>query len=198
MTCDGVIQLVKYEDVSIPVNEGTMPRMKRVSILAVLFFLVFVTANGCGSNEATTAHAPAPAQLPVGSMTKVVQNKILDHVRVLSSDEYEGRKPGTKGEELSVKYIEQQFKQLNLKPGNPDGTYVQQVPLVGITGTEAKPLTLTKGAQKQTIKWSNDVVAWTKHLADGSSIDNSDVIFAGFGVEAPEFNWNDFKDVAVK
>ena len=198
MTFDSVIQLVKYEDISIPVNEGTISRMTRVSVVAVACLLVFVTANGCGRNEATTAQAPAPAQLPVAAMPKIDQNKILDHIRVLSSDEYEGRKPGTKGEELSVKYIEQQFKQLNLKPGNPDGTYVQKVPLVGITGTEAKPLTLVKGAQKQSLKWANDVVAWSKHVVDGASIENSDVVFAGYGVEAPEFNWNDFKDVDVK
>ena len=174
-----------------------MLRMKRPSALAILCLLLLLT-NGCGRNDATTVHAPAPAQLPLGSMPKIDQTKILDHIRVLSSDEYEGRKPGTKGEELSIKYIQEQFKQLNLKPGNPDGTYVQKVPLVGITGAEAKPLTLTKGSQKQSIKWADNVVAWTKHVADGASVEKSDVVFAGYGVEAPEFNWNDFKDVDVK
>jgi Zn-dependent M28 family amino/carboxypeptidase len=175
-----------------------MSGMTRVSVLAVPLVLLCISANGCGRNEATTAHAPAPAQLPVSSMPKIDQNKILDHIRVLSSDEYEGRRPGTKGEELSIKYIEQQFKQLNLKPGSPDGTFVQKVPLVGIKGTEAKPLTLVKGGQKQSLKWAKDVVAWTKHVTDGASIENSDVLFAGYGVEAPEFNWNDFKDVDIK
>ena len=87
---------------------------------------------------------------------------------------------------------------MNLKPGNPDGTFIQKVPLVGITGTEAKPLTVAKGANKTTFKWSDEVVAWTKHVDDGASVENSDVVFAGYGVEAPEFNWNDFKDVDVK
>jgi Zn-dependent M28 family amino/carboxypeptidase len=199
-TGDGVMRLVKYEDISIRVNEGTMSRMRRLHVRAILFgFLSTIFAlNGCGKNETTTAYAPAPAQLPVGSMPKIDQNKILDHIRVLSSDEYEGRKPGTKGEELTVKYLQEQFKQLNLKPGNPDGTYLQKVPLVGITATQAAPLSLTKGARKETLKWSDDVVAWTKHVADGASIEDSDVVFAGYGVEAPEFNWNDFKDVDVK
>jgi Zn-dependent M28 family amino/carboxypeptidase len=170
--------------------------MKRLSALAILF-LVFPALNGC-RNDATTAHAPAPAELPLASMPKIDSQKILEHIKVLSSDEYEGRKPGTKGEDLSVKYIQEQFKQLNLKPGNPDGTYLQKVPLVGITGVQAKPLTVGKGAKKQTFKWSDDVVAWTKHVADGAAVENSDVIFAGYGVEAPEFNWNDFKDVDVK
>ena len=72
------------------------------------------------------------------------------------------------------------------------------MPLVGITGTEAKPLTVTKATQRGTFKWRDDVVAWTKHVADGASIENSDIVFAGYGVEAPEFNWDDFKGVDVK
>ena len=171
--------------------------MKRLSAAAGLFLLGLVTTNACGKNDAATALAPG-TELPLSSMPKIDQNKILDHIRVLSSDEYEGRKPGSKGEELSVKYIQEQFKQLKLKPGNPDGTYVQKVPLVGITGAEAKPLTVTKGTKKHALKWADDVVAWTKHVADGASVENSEVVFAGYGVEAPEFNWNDFKDVDVK
>ena len=136
--------------------------------------------------------------LPVASLPKIDQQAILEHVKVLSSDEYEGRAPGTKGETLTVKYLEDQFKKLGLKPGNPDGTYVQKVPLVGIVGEEARPLTVTKGAQKRTLKWSDDVVAWTKRVGDGASIEDSDVVFAGYGVVAPEFNWDDFKDVDVK
>ena len=170
--------------------------MKRLSAFAIVLLLL-PAANGC-KNTPPTAQAPGLAQLPVGSMPKIDQQKILDHIKVLSSDEYQGRRPGTKGEELSVNYIEGQFKQLNLKPGNSDGTFIQKVPLVGITGTEAKPLTITKGSSKKTLKWADDVVAWTKHVNDGASVENSDVIFAGYGVEAPEFNWNDFKDVDVK
>jgi Zn-dependent M28 family amino/carboxypeptidase len=172
--------------------------MKRLSWLAIVL-LALCPVNGCSKNETPAPQQTAAApQLPVASMPKIDQQKILEHIKVLSSDEYEGRAPGTKGEELSVKYIQDQFKQLNLKPGNPDGTYLQKVPLVGITGTEATPLTLSKGGKKQTFRWSDDVVAWTKHVTDGASVERSDVIFAGYGVEAPEFNWNDFKDVDVK
>ncbi len=168
--------------------------MKRLCALAIA--LLALAANGCNGTKAVEAPAAAPP--PVASMPKIDQQKILEHIKVLSSDEYEGRAPGTKGEELSVKYIEDRFKQLNLKPGNPDGTFVQKVPLVGITGAESRPLTVTKGTTKKAFKWSDEVVAWTKHVTDGASVENSDVVFAGYGVEAPEFNWNDFKDVDVK
>ena len=169
---------------------------RSTALWSVLMTTALVT--GCNKNQPPAAQQAASSPLPVASMPKIDQQKILDHIKVLSSDEYQGRAPGTKGEDLSVKYIQDQFTQLNLKPGNPDGTYVQKVPLVGITGTERKPLTLTKGATKQSLKWSADVVAWTKHVADGAAVENSDVVFAGYGVEAPEFNWNDFKDVDVK
>jgi Zn-dependent M28 family amino/carboxypeptidase len=171
-------------------------RMTRLCFSAILL----ASIAACTSKSETPApqQQAAPPQVALASMPKIDQQKILEHIKVLSSDDFEGRAPGTKGEDLTVKYIEDQFKELKLKPGNPDGTYVQKVPLVGIVGTPVKPLTVTKGAQKQTLKWANDVVAWTKHVADGAAVENSDVIFAGYGVEAPEFSWDDFKDVDVK
>src|SRR5216117_4364356 len=66
------------------------------------------------------------------ALETITPDGLLAHIKVLASDEFEGRAPGTKGEELSVKYISDQFKQIGLKPGNPDGTYTQEVPLAGI------------------------------------------------------------------
>src|SRR5262249_47948651 len=119
------------------------------------------------------------------------------HTKVLSSDEYEGRAPGSKGEELSVTYIAEQFKKAGLKPGNIDGTYYQKVPLVGITPAPA-PLVFAKGSQKQTLKWKDDVAVWRKHVAPSASLDKSELVFVGYGVVAPEFNWDDYKGLDVK
>ncbi len=166
-----------------------------------LCVLVFAAACGGGSEKATTAPAnqPAPApQIPLANLPKIEPTAILDRIKVLASDEYEGRAPGTKGEELTVQYLETELKKLGLKPGNTDGTYIQKVPLVGITAAPTKPLTITKDGSKQVIKWRDEMVAWTKHVADSASIEDSDLIFAGYGVEAPEFNWDDFKGVDVK
>src|ERR1044072_8700474 len=74
---------------------------------------------------ATTAAIPAELKPALDSINA---DDILRHIKELSSDAYEGRGPGTKGEELTVKYITEQFQKLNLKPGNPDGTFVQKVP----------------------------------------------------------------------
>jgi len=176
--------------------------MRRLLLLSALLIAV----PGCGGAPASSSASqpPAPAAsaptapMPLAAMPKIEGGAIMEHVKVLASDEYEGRAPGGKGDELTVKYIESQFTQLGLKPGNPDGTFFQKVPLVGITAKESRPLTLTTGTGQQTFKWGDDVVAWSKHVAATASLQASDVVFAGYGVEAPEYKWNDFKDVDVK
>jgi Zn-dependent M28 family amino/carboxypeptidase len=169
--------------------------------LRVAIFLAAVAA-ACSSEPP----ASAPAQLApstsqhtmIGQLPPLDIDAVLRHTKALSADQFEGRAPGSKGEELTVSYIVDAFKKAGLKPGNTDGTYTQKVPLVGITGAESQPLTIAKGDEKQTLAWKDEVVAWTKHVAPGASIENSELVFAGYGVDAPEYNWNDFKDVDVK
>jgi Zn-dependent M28 family amino/carboxypeptidase len=158
----------------------------------------------CSKNESPSPTTTAPAtvtpttQVSLAQLPKPDAAKILEHIKALSADDMEGRAPGTAGEDKAVAYIESQFKAIGLQPGNPDGSYVQKVPLVGITGTDRQRLTFTKGSQRVEVKWKDDVVAWSKHMTPLVSVEDSDVIFAGYGVEAPEYNWNDFKDVDVK
>ncbi|HVH57241.1 MAG TPA: M28 family metallopeptidase [Vicinamibacterales bacterium] len=162
-------------------------------------FALCVLAAACsGTDDSKPASSAQTTAAKAQPNVTIDQNAILDRIKVLGSDEYEGRLPGTKGEQLTVRYLEDESKKLGLQPGNPDGTYVQKVPLVGITGAQAQPFTVTKGGQKRTFKWSDDVVAFTKRVADTSSIANSDMIFVGYGVTAPEYNWDDFKGVDVK
>ena len=131
-------------------------------------------------------------------MPRIEAQPILEHIKVLSADEFEGRLPGTPGEEKTVQYLEKKFAELGLKPGNTDGSYVQKVPLVGLTPSEAQPLVVSKGAQKRTLKWSDDYVAFTKHVAETSGLANTEMVFVGYGVVAPEYNWDDFKGLDVK
>jgi len=155
--------------------------------------LALLIAIACACSKAPAT----PQQVPLAQLPSVDPQAVLAHTRVLSSDEYEGRGPGTKGEELTVRYLVDQFRMLGLGPGNADGTYIQKVPLVGITPAAA-PLVFQKGSQRRTLEWKDDVVAWTKHVADSASLDRSELVFVGYGIVAPEYNWDDYKGLDVK
>jgi Zn-dependent M28 family amino/carboxypeptidase len=123
---------------------------------------------------------------------------VLEHTKVLSSDAFEGRAPGTKGEERTVAYLVEQLKKMGLQPGNPDGTWMQKVPLVGTTVQGSPALTFRKGAAERRLAWRDDYVAWTKRVVESVSLDASDLVFVGYGVEAPEFRWDDYKGVDLR
>src|SRR5881296_3205770 len=130
------------------------------------------------------------------ALEAITPDGLLAHIKVLASDEFEGRTPGTKGEELSVKYITDQFKQIGLRPGDPDGTYTQEVPLAGI---KSEPrMSFSIGDKTINLKYPDDFVASSAHLQPDIKIDKSDVIFVGYGVVAPEYGWDDYKDVDVR
>ena len=154
------------------------------------YFVAIATFATCiGCSRGSTAPAPALASFS--------GDRLLEHIRVLSSDEFEGRGPGSKGEQLTIKYVEDQFRSAGLEPGNPDGTYLQNVPLVGITPEPKMKLTLTGHGKTLEPKFENDFVAWSKRVTETSSID-ADMIFVGYGVQAPEFQWDDFKGADMK
>jgi hypothetical protein len=130
------------------------------------------------------------------ALEAITPDGLLAHIKVLASDEFEGRAPGTKGEELSVKYIADQFKQIGLKPGNPDGTYTQEVPLAGI---KSEPrMSFTVGDKTVDLKNQDDFVASSARLQPEIKVEKSDVVFVGYGVVTPEYGWNDYKDVDVR
>ena len=162
---------------------------KRVSRLLKFAATVFAL---CGFSSCS--HGPSD---PTAGLAVFTGDRILSHIRTLSSDEFEGRGPGSKGEQLTIKYVEDQFRSAGLEPGNPDGTYLQSVPLVSITPDKNMKLTLAGHGQTLEPKFENEFVAWSKRVTETSSID-ADMIFVGYGVQAPEFQWDDFKGVDVK
>ncbi len=126
----------------------------------------------------------------------ITPDGLLAHIKVLASDEFEGRAPGTKGEELSVKYISDQFRSIGLKPGNPDGSYTQEVPLAGIKSDPK--MSFTVGGSTTELKYPDDYVASSARLVPEIKIDNSDVVFVGYGIVAPEYGWDDYKDIDLR
>ena len=159
-----------------------------------LLCLLIAIFTACKTGEQpASGNAPVPA----GALAAIDTATLLGHIRVLAADSLEGRAPGSPGEAKTVRYLEAQFRALGLEPGNPDGSFIQRVPLVGITPQGAPALTFARDGKRQTLKWRDDFVAWTKHVAASAKLDRSEVVFVGYGVEAPEFNWDDFKGLDV-
>jgi len=178
--------------------------MKTRSFCAILLLISLSLMIACMQAPPTTQ--PANANAPVSMMAvppdlkpafdSIQANDIMQHTKVLSSDEYEGRGPGTKGEELAVKYLTEQFQRLGLKPGNPDGTYVQKVPLAGFA---AQPTaSFSAGGKKIDLDFPKDYVAVSRRFVPESKVENSDIVFVGYGVVAPEYGWDDYKGVDVR
>src|SRR5215510_3638273 len=90
--------------------------------------------------------------MPIADMPNVDSAAALADIKKLASDEFEGRAPGSKGEQLTVQYLTDQFKAIGLEPGNPDGTWTQKVPLVSLTPESEGPLVVKKGGQTKSFK----------------------------------------------
>lgn len=116
---------------------------------------------------------------------------LLEHTKKLASDEFEGRGPGTPGEEKTVRYLEEQFKAMGLEPGNPDGSYVQNVPLVGIRSDVKGSIKV--GANTVALHPLKDFVGVSERLEPTNTVKDSEVVFVGYGVNAPEYQWDDYK-----
>jgi Zn-dependent M28 family amino/carboxypeptidase len=121
---------------------------------------------------------------------------LLGEIKTLASDEFEGRKPGSAGEQKTIAYMQQEFQQMGLKPGNPNGTYLQNVPLAGIT---SKPQTniSVKGKHLDLVN-KKDYIALSSHFDPRVEVKDSEIVFVGYGVIAPEYGWDDYKGLDVK
>lgn len=131
------------------------------------------------------------------ALNSITAEGLAVHIQRLASDEFEGRAPASRGEELTVRYLIEQFQRFGLRPGNPDGTYIQKVPLVGITADPSASLAITAGGKRMMLRYGEDFVAWTRRVVETSRVE-ADLIFVGYGVQAPEFQWDDFKGADVK
>lgn len=119
------------------------------------------------------------------------------NIERLASDEFEGRSPASKGEELTINFLTESFKKIGAKPGNPDGTYLQKVPLVGYTIDTSARLKFSSENGEMSLKFADDYVAWTRRLVDRVDMEG-ELVFVGYGVQAPEYKWDDYKGMDVR
>jgi len=151
------------------------------------------TLLACGPTE-----PPEPQISDLDRASQSIEASDLSkRIEALASDEFEGRAPSSPGEEKTVAYLESEFKALGLSPGNGD-SFVQKVPLVQITASPDCALEVTGPENKRSFKYGEDMMVWTKRVQESVSVADSDIVFVGYGVVAPEYDWNDYEDLDVE
>jgi len=118
-------------------------------------------------------------------------------VEILSSDDFEGRFPASPGEEKTIKFLKEEFEKVGLKPGNGD-SFFQEVPLVEITASPQTKLVVTGGKKPLEFAYGDDFVGVTLRVQEKVAVENSDMVFVGYGIVAPEYQWDDYEGIDVK
>src|SRR6478609_5039148 len=148
-----------------------------------------------GAPRTPSVKLPGPAFV---ALETINPEHIRWHVRFLAHDLLEGRGTGQRGGDLAAEYIATQFAEYGLKPAGDHGTYMQKVPLVGITTLPETQFSLVpKQGEAMNLKPLDEYVAYDQTQQPKSDVD-ADIVFVGYGIEAPEYNWNDYKDVDVR
>jgi Zn-dependent M28 family amino/carboxypeptidase len=158
-----------------------------MKLLALPILAAFALA-ACATTASDSGAPPAAPEFSLATLTTVTQ--------ILSSDQFEGRAPTTPGEERTVNVIAERFRQAGLQPGN-NGSWFQNVPLVEMTATPT-PLRIAGGNGPLAFNHRTDMVANTYQVQPRVSLENSDIVFVGYGINAPERNWNDYAGVDVR
>lgn len=149
------------------------------------------------------AGAAKPAPTPVTPAQKAAARAITEdvlrgHTRFLASDLLEGRAPASRGDRLAQEYIQAQMEALGLEPGAPEGGWIQKVPLVGIVGKVPEKLSVSRDGRSLDFSRLDDYVAFSGTQKPQSRVAAAEIVFVGYGIVAPEFQWDDYKDVDVK
>ena len=154
----------------------------------VSLFVCLLLAAGCTS--------PDSNDVPQEVLDSFSADELAEDIKVLASDEFEGRAPSSAGEEKTVNYLVERFSAVGMQPGNGD-SFFQQVPLVNITADPGMTMEVSDEAGRTSYAYGDDFMAWTKRVTDQVSIDGSEMVFVGYGVTAPEYDWDDYAGIDV-
>jgi Zn-dependent M28 family amino/carboxypeptidase len=169
----------------------------------VLLTLAAAIALAACNRQAPAPEAPQPAPdtaAPAGTHVfsdALKADDFAEMVKTLASDAFEGRAPGTPGEDKTVEYIKAQFERIGLQPGN-GGDWFQTVPMQETTADASSTMTIDVAGKPHVLKFGTDMVVGTRTGQTDIKIDASDLVFVGYGVDAPEQQWNDYAGVDVK
>jgi Zn-dependent M28 family amino/carboxypeptidase len=161
--------------------------MNRFYEFVLVSYLVLSSIVSCSNHKIDIQEAE----------NSIKKNDLERHVLALASDDFQGRKPFTDGETRTVNYIKTEFEKMGLQGAN-NGSYFQDVPLVEITGSPSRFMEIfTKDGTLQ-LTYLDDFIASTQRITEKINIENSELVFAGYGIVAPEYEWNDYEGIDVK
>jgi len=157
----------------------------KLNYINITLILGLAAMVGCKQKEAIKSYGPVSA------------DDIKGHIAVLANDSMMGRKPFGPGEPKAINYISSELKKLGLAPGN-NGSYFQDVPMVEVTNTPSDSMVISGPKGKFSFKKADDFVAFTRREQDTIQLKNAPMVFAGYGIVAPEYKWNDYAGLNVK
>ena len=156
---------------------------------SLLWLIPFILLVACSTQE-NKALQQAENSINTDDMTT--------HVRILASDDFQGRKPFTEGETKTIEYLAQEYKKIGLKAPYNGDSYFQQVPMVEISYQPSETINLNTAKGNLELNHIKDYLAETPHIVEEVNIDNAEIVFAGYGIVAPEYNWDDYAHIDAK
>lgn len=130
----------------------------------------------------------------------ITRESLIQHIGVLSSDEFEGRAPATHGEDRSVNYLVTQLEEIGVEPGMDDGSFTQEFPLLGqqLDRDSARMIIKKDGQPVEELEYYSEFMAWPSNEAERVQLQDAELLYVGYGIQAPEFDWDDYKGVDVE
>ncbi|MEO7673449.1 MAG: M28 family peptidase [Pyrinomonadaceae bacterium] len=168
-------------------------KLRRITTLVILFSVLVINLTAAGQKSESNFDVPTGLK---SALESIESENLLAHAKTLASDEFEGRAPGTRGEQQTIQYLANHFRVAGLRPGNPDGSFFQAVPMVGYKTIPQIALTIDRKAAQ--FKFLEDFIHDLPRLQKNVKVKVSDVIFAGYGIVAPQYGWDDYKDADVQ
>lgn len=171
-----------------------MGRRRLVAAIISSYLTLVAICQPNFAQQATGSDAAGPDAAHVAAAELAINEQALrGHIRFLASDLLEGRGPGSRGDDLAQHYIAAQFESLGLKPILPENGWFQSVPLVGVTARVPDTVTFRQGQQSLALKRHDDYVFASGKPQPEVALHNAELVFVGYGIEAPEYQWDDFK-----
>lgn len=178
----------------------TVKFVEDLSVLAnrcgIILLVLFVTSTANSRIADCRQTIPEPA-VQKAAEHAINESSLRGHIRFLADDLLEGRGPGTRGDVLAMRYVAAQFESMGLKPAAAEGDWIQTVPMLGVTTRPPASLEFNRGEQSLQLNNIDDFIVTSGQPAERSGFSQVEVVFVGHGIQAPEFGWDDFKDVDV-